>query len=169
DADGGDRDHPRQGGRTEGGEQGRECTSHDEVLDEPERADPRGQHGVPQSPPLTRRRATAASGVLFFSTMCGIVGYTGTRQAAPLLLEGLKRLEYRGYDSAGIALVADGRIEVHKAPGKIGVLEKQLGKTLPVGHTGIGHTRWATHGAPNTINAHPHTDCGGTLALIHHG
>src|SRR6266700_4580419 len=100
--------------------------------------------------------------------MCGIVGYTGPRQAAPLLLEGLKRLEYRGYDSAGIALVADGRIEVHKAAGKIGVLEKQLGRTLP-SHTGIAHTRWATHGAPNTVNAHPHTDCGGTLALIHNG
>src|SRR6266545_2536564 len=101
--------------------------------------------------------------------MCGIVGYTGPRQAAPLLLEGLKRLEYRGYDSAGLALVADGRIEVHKAPGKISVLEKELGTTLPPGHTGIAHTRWATHGAPNTVNAHPHTDCGGTLALIHNG
>src|SRR5438874_1807789 len=101
--------------------------------------------------------------------MCGIVGYTGPRQAADLLFEGLRRLEYRGYDSAGIALVADGRIEVHKAAGKIGVLEKQLGTTLPAGHTGIAHTRWATHGAPNTINAHPHTDCGGTLALIHNG
>src|SRR2546428_10325075 len=98
--------------------------------------------------------------------MCGIVGYTGPRQAAPLLLEGLKRLEYRGYDSAGIALVDAGRIEVHKAPGKIGVLEKQLGASLPTGHCGIAHTRWATHGAPNTVNAHPHTDCGGTLALI---
>src|SRR5205085_1126694 len=107
--------------------------------------------------------------LLFFPSMCGIVGYTGPRQAAALLLEGLKRLEYRGYDSAGIALVADGRIEVHKAPGKIGVLEKQLGKTLPAGHAGIAHTRWATHGAPNTVNAHPHTDCGGTLALVHNG
>src|SRR5438132_2997768 len=101
--------------------------------------------------------------------MCGIVGYTGPRQAAPLLLEGLKRLEYRGYDSAGIALVDAGRIEVHKAPGKIGVLEKQFGASLPTGHCGIAHTRWATHGAPNTVNAHPHTDCGGTLALIHNG
>src|SRR5256886_11971306 len=101
--------------------------------------------------------------------MCGIVGYTGPRQAAPLLLEGLKRLEYRGYDSAGIALVDAGRIEVHKAPGKIGVLEKQLGASLPTGHCGIAHTRWATHGAPNSVNAHPHTDCGGTLALIHNG
>jgi len=101
--------------------------------------------------------------------MCGIVGYTGPRQAAPLLLEGLKRLEYRGYDSAGVALVDDRRIEVHKAPGKISVLEKQLGAALPPGHTGIAHTRWATHGAPNTVNAHPHTDCGGTLALAHNG
>src|SRR6266704_366059 len=101
--------------------------------------------------------------------MCGIVGYTGPRQAAPLLLEGLRRLEYRGYDSAGLALIEDGRIEVHKAPGKIGVLEKQLGHSLPAGRTGIAHTRWATHGAPNTVNAHPHTDCGGTLALIHNG
>src|SRR5690349_23615079 len=101
--------------------------------------------------------------------MCGIVGYTGPRQAAPLLLEGLKRLEYRGYDSAGLALVADGRIDVYKAPGKIAVLEKELGKTLPAGRTGIAHTRWATHGAPNTVNAHPHTDCGGALALVHNG
>src|SRR2546428_4377297 len=99
--------------------------------------------------------------------MCGIVGYTGPRQAAPLLLEGLKRLEYRGYDSAGIALVDAGRIEVHKAPGKIGVLEKQLGASLPTGHCGIAHTRWATHGAPNSVNAHPHTDCGGPHTLIH--
>src|SRR5437867_6199803 len=101
--------------------------------------------------------------------MCGIVGYTGPRQAAPLLLEGLRRLEYRGYDSAGLALIEGGRIEVHKAPGKIGMREKELGKTLPAGRTGIAHTRWATHGAPNTVNAHPHIDCGGTLALVHNG
>src|SRR5260370_3113372 len=101
--------------------------------------------------------------------MCGIVGYTGPRPAAPLLLDGMKRLEYRGYDSAGIALVADGRIEVHKAPGKISVLEKELGTSLPPGHSGIAHTRWATHGAPNMVNAHPHTDCGGRLALAHNG
>src|SRR2546421_2907686 len=101
--------------------------------------------------------------------MCGIVGYTGPRQAAPLLLEGLRRLEYRGYDSAGLALIEDGRIDVHKAAGKISVLEQQLGTSLPSGHTGIAHTRWATHGAPKTVNAHPHTDCGGTLALAHNG
>src|SRR5436853_4946805 len=111
--------------------------------------------------PGTRGRGT--------THMCGIVGYTGPRQAAPVRLEGLRRLEYRGYDSAGLALIEDGRIDVHKAAGKISVLEKALGTALPAGHTGIAHTRWATHGAPNTVNAHPHTDCGGTLALIHNG
>src|SRR5882672_1779231 len=101
--------------------------------------------------------------------MCGIVGYTGQRPAAALVLEGLKRLEYRGYDSAGLAVVHDGRIEIFKAAGKITVLERELGSTLPAGHTAIAHTRWATHGAPTTINAHPHSDCGGTLALVHNG
>jgi glutamine---fructose-6-phosphate transaminase (isomerizing) len=101
--------------------------------------------------------------------MCGIVGYSGPRPAAALVLEGLKRLEYRGYDSAGIAIVDGGRIEVHKAAGKIAVLEKELAGMLPAGHTAIAHTRWATHGAPTTTNAHPHTDCGGTLALVHNG
>jgi glucosamine--fructose-6-phosphate aminotransferase (isomerizing) len=102
--------------------------------------------------------------------MCGIVGYTGTRGAAGLVLEGLKRLEYRGYDSAGLAVVDDaGRVEIFKAPGKIAVLERELGAPLPVGHTAIAHTRWATHGVPNQVNAHPHSDCGGTLALVHNG
>ena len=101
--------------------------------------------------------------------MCGIVGYAGRRQAAAVVLEGLKRLEYRGYDSAGLAVIVNGRLEVHKAAGKIAMLEKELGSHLPQGTTAIAHTRWATHGAPNTINAHPHTDCGGTLALIHNG
>src|SRR5947199_2369 len=169
DAHGGDGDDTREGGRAKAREECREHSTHNDVLDEPERAHPGRQHGVPQSQPLPRRRATAAPGVLFFPTMCGIVGYTGPRQAAPVLLEGLRRLEYRGYDSAGLALVADGRIEVYKAAGKISVLEKALGTTLPAGHTGIAHTRWATHGAPNTVNAHPHTDCGGTLALVHNG
>jgi glutamine---fructose-6-phosphate transaminase (isomerizing) len=101
--------------------------------------------------------------------MCGIVGYTGTRAAAPLVLDGLKRLEYRGYDSAGLAVVHDGRIEVFRAVGKIAVLERELAGRLPPGHTAIAHTRWATHGAPNQVNAHPHSDCGGTLALVHNG
>src|SRR5881628_983960 len=101
--------------------------------------------------------------------MCGIVGYTGTRPGAALVLEGLKRLEYRGYDSAGLAVVSDGRIDVFKAAGKIAALEKELGAKLPAGTTALAHTRWATHGAPNTKNAHPHTDCGGTVALVHNG
>ena len=101
--------------------------------------------------------------------MCGIVGYTGKRAAAPLVLEGLKRLEYRGYDSAGLAVVHDGRVEIFKAAGKIAMLERELGTKPPAGHTAIAHTRWATHGAPTTINAHPHADCGGTLALVHNG
>ncbi|HEX4561066.1 MAG TPA: glutamine--fructose-6-phosphate transaminase (isomerizing) [Gemmatimonadales bacterium] len=101
--------------------------------------------------------------------MCGIVGYVGTRAGAPVVLEGLKRLEYRGYDSAGLAVVNGSRVDVFKAPGKIAVLEAELGPTLPTGHTAICHTRWATHGAPNAVNAHPHTDCGGTIAVVHNG
>jgi glucosamine--fructose-6-phosphate aminotransferase (isomerizing) len=101
--------------------------------------------------------------------MCGIVAYTGPRQGAALVLEGLKRLEYRGYDSAGLAVVNDSGLEVHKAPGKIAMLEKRLAGRLPEGHTAMAHTRWATHGAPTEANAHPHTDCGGTIAVVHNG
>jgi glucosamine--fructose-6-phosphate aminotransferase (isomerizing) len=101
--------------------------------------------------------------------MCGIVGYTGRKQAAAIVLEGLKRLEYRGYDSAGIAVVGDGRLEVVRAAGKIPALEQVLGTRLPAGRTALAHTRWATHGAPSDVNAHPHSDCGGTLAVVHNG
>jgi len=101
--------------------------------------------------------------------MCGIVGYVGPRQAVPILLQGLKRLEYRGYDSAGLALITEGRLLVEKAAGKISQLEAQLGQTLPLAVTGIAHTRWATHGAPNTRNAHPHTDCTNSIAVVHNG
>jgi glucosamine--fructose-6-phosphate aminotransferase (isomerizing) len=101
--------------------------------------------------------------------MCGIVGYVGPRQAAPLLIGGLKRLEYRGYDSAGVALISDGRLLVEKAAGKVAQLEAQLGDAVPEAVTGIAHTRWATHGAPNTRNAHPHTDCTGAFAVVHNG
>ncbi len=101
--------------------------------------------------------------------MCGIVGYTGKRAAVALVLEGLKRLEYRGYDSAGVAVVHDGRVDIFKAAGKIAMLEREMGSTPATSQTAIAHTRWATHGAPTTINAHPHSDCGGTLALVHNG
>jgi glucosamine--fructose-6-phosphate aminotransferase (isomerizing) len=101
--------------------------------------------------------------------MCGIVGYIGPRQAAGLLLEGLRRLEYRGYDSAGIAVVNGRGLKIMKAAGKLSVLENELKEQMPLGTIGIGHTRWATHGAPTTTNAHPHTDQSGRIAVIHNG
>jgi glutamine---fructose-6-phosphate transaminase (isomerizing) len=101
--------------------------------------------------------------------MCGIVGYIGPRQAAGLLLEGLRRLEYRGYDSAGIAVVNGRGLKIMKAAGKLSVLESELHEDMPLGTIGIGHTRWATHGAPTTTNAHPHTDQSGRIAVIHNG
>ncbi|MBN1425540.1 glutamine--fructose-6-phosphate transaminase (isomerizing) [Candidatus Fermentibacteria bacterium] len=101
--------------------------------------------------------------------MCGIVGYVGAQPAMPLLLSGLHRLEYRGYDSAGIAVVSDGALEVYKEVGNLSRLQEMLaGVDLP-GRLGIGHTRWATHGEPTTHNAHPHTDCSGTIAVVHNG
>lgn len=102
--------------------------------------------------------------------MCGIVGYVGARDASPILLDGLRRLEYRGYDSAGIALLApDGKIEIRKSEGKLKRLMDLLNGRAPVGTLGLGHTRWATHGAPNDTNAHPHRDCTGRLAVVHNG
>ena len=105
--------------------------------------------------------------------MCGIVGVTGTAPALPLLLDGLSRLEYRGYDSAGIALVdvtADGgRIWVRRRPGKLAELAAAVGDAPAAETTGIGHTRWATHGRPSEVNAHPHVDCTGGVALVHNG
>jgi glucosamine--fructose-6-phosphate aminotransferase (isomerizing) len=103
--------------------------------------------------------------------MCGIVGYIGQKQAYPILMEGLKRLEYRGYDSAGIALQQDhdGRLTVIKAKGRIANLEALTAGANLAGTLGIAHTRWATHGAPNDVNAHPHTDVSGKLAVVHNG
>jgi glucosamine--fructose-6-phosphate aminotransferase (isomerizing) len=102
--------------------------------------------------------------------MCGIVGYVGPRDAAPILLDGLRRLEYRGYDSAGIAVLTDdGEVFVEKKAGKLTNLTDHLNGDAPAGHPGLAHTRWATHGRPNDTNAHPHTDCSGRLALIHNG
>ena len=102
--------------------------------------------------------------------MCGIVGYVGTRQAAPLLLEGLRRLEYRGYDSAGVAVCGADGLQVRKAKGRLEVLAEltQEGKTLP-GTLGVGHTRWATHGEPNDVNAHPQVSQSGLFAVVHNG
>jgi glucosamine--fructose-6-phosphate aminotransferase (isomerizing) len=101
--------------------------------------------------------------------MCGIIGYIGMRGATPLLLEGLKRMEYRGYDSAGVAVMNGSGVETRKAAGKISQLERALAASPVVGDTGIGHTRWATHGVPNECNAHPHIDCKGEIAVVHNG
>src|ERR1051325_2798107 len=101
--------------------------------------------------------------------MCGIVGYVGPRQAAPILLEGLQRLEYRGYDSAGIAIQNGVGLELRKLAGRVHGLEESVTREPISGTSGIAHTRWATHGAPNEINAHPHIDCLGKIALVHNG
>ncbi len=101
--------------------------------------------------------------------MCGIVGYVGPRQAGPVLLEGLKRLEYRGYDSAGIATLSNGGFTIHRSPGKLGNLIEKLAGAPAAGVTGIGHTRWATHGRPTESNAHPQTDCSGKIVVVHNG
>jgi glucosamine--fructose-6-phosphate aminotransferase (isomerizing) len=101
--------------------------------------------------------------------MCGIVGYIGDREARPILMDGLKRLEYRGYDSAGIAIIHKGRISITKQVGKIAALEEDLNGTHLPGTLGIAHTRWATHGEPNQTNAHPHTDGTGNIVLVHNG
>lgn len=102
--------------------------------------------------------------------MCGIVGYIGDKQAAPILLKGLSKLEYRGYDSAGVAIFNNESVNVTKAKGRLKILEEKIegGKTMP-GNMGIGHTRWATHGAPSDINSHPHTSESGCIAVVHNG
>ncbi|MCL4369340.1 MAG: glutamine--fructose-6-phosphate transaminase (isomerizing) [Chloroflexi bacterium] len=102
--------------------------------------------------------------------MCGIVGYVGSSQVLPILMDGLRRLEYRGYDSAGVAVITpNGDLSIHRAAGKLLNLAKELSDSGPEGTVGIGHTRWATHGRPSTENAHPHTDCTGRLCVVHNG
>src|SRR5574337_1988941 len=101
--------------------------------------------------------------------MCGIVGYIGDKRVVPILIEGLKRLEYRGYDSAGLAVVDQGRMVIHRSVGKIKELENALWGSTLGGSIGLGHTRWATHGRPTEENAHPHTDCTGDLVVVHNG
>lgn len=102
--------------------------------------------------------------------MCGIVGYTGKQQASPILLDGLSKLEYRGYDSAGICVHGENGLQVAKAKGRLQVLREQTkdGAALQ-GVTGIGHTRWATHGAPSDVNSHPHLSDSGKIAVVHNG
>ena len=101
--------------------------------------------------------------------MCGIIGYVGTRDVVPVLIDGLKKLEYRGYDSAGIAVVNGNGVDVVRAEGKLTNLEGKLGEQKLHGTFGMGHTRWATHGKPNENNAHPHRDCTGNVVVIHNG
>ena len=102
--------------------------------------------------------------------MCGIVGYLGNRQAAPILLDGLAKLEYRGYDSAGICVFTEGGLQVVKAKGRLANLSGLIdGGRAIVGTRGIGHTRWATHGAPSDVNSHPHMAQSGRIAVVHNG
>src|ERR1700674_669610 len=102
--------------------------------------------------------------------MCGIVGYIGTQEAVPIILEGLKRLEYRGYDSAGLAVYCDdGQFAIRRAKGKLRNLEEAIRLSPVAGTFGIGHTRWATHGRPTEENAHPHRDCKGDVVVVHNG
>ncbi|HEV8410233.1 MAG TPA: glutamine--fructose-6-phosphate aminotransferase, partial [Gemmatimonadaceae bacterium] len=101
--------------------------------------------------------------------MCGIIGYIGPKQATPLLIEGLRRMEYRGYDSAGVALINGSGVEVRRAAGKIAKLEAAIAAHPLSGHVGIGHTRWATHGPPNEKNAHPHLSDDNSVAVVHNG
>ncbi|HEX6472569.1 MAG TPA: glutamine--fructose-6-phosphate transaminase (isomerizing) [Streptosporangiaceae bacterium] len=102
--------------------------------------------------------------------MCGIIGYAGSRPALQIVIDGLARLEYRGYDSAGVAIAADGKVTTARRAGKLGKLREALAASPPpAGQVGIGHTRWATHGPPTDRNAHPHRDCGGAIAVVHNG
>ena len=101
--------------------------------------------------------------------MCGIVGYVGRSEAGPILLDGLRRLEYRGYDSAGVAIVNGDHVETRKCAGRIAALTKLMAEKPPSGTSGISHTRWATHGKVTDQNAHPHFDASGKLALVHNG
>src|SRR5512138_1242959 len=101
--------------------------------------------------------------------MCGIIGYIGSRQVVPILIDGLRRLEYRGYDSAGVAVVRDGAIDLRRSAGKLARLEEVIAGSPVHGEYGIGHTRWATHGRPTEENAHPHRDCTGRIVVVHNG
>src|SRR5262249_53467026 len=103
-------------------------------------------------------------------SMCGIVGYVGKKQVVPVVIDGLRRLEYRGYDSAGIAVAGDGQgLQIRRAEGKLRNLEEVIRQKPLEGTYGVGHTRWATHGRPTEENAHPHRDCTGKIVVVHNG
>ena len=104
-----------------------------------------------------------------YKQMCGIIGYIGSKEVVPVLVDGLRRLEYRGYDSAGIALVENGQVEVRRSAGKLARLEEVIRTQPASGSYGVGHTRWATHGRPTEENAHPHRDCTGRIVVVHNG
>ncbi|MEO8259247.1 MAG: class II glutamine amidotransferase, partial [Acidobacteriota bacterium] len=101
--------------------------------------------------------------------MCGIIGYIGPKDVVPVLIEGLRRLEYRGYDSAGVAVVHDGEMDLRRSAGKLSKLEEVIRLSPITGEYGVGHTRWATHGRPTEENAHPHRDCTGKIVVVHNG
>src|SRR6478672_7321507 len=101
--------------------------------------------------------------------MCGIIGYIGPKDVVPVLIDGLRRLEYRGYDSAGVAVVRNGSVNLRRSAGKLSNLEEVIGSDPIVGDYGVGHTRWATHGRPTEENAHPHRDCTGKIVVVHNG
>src|SRR5450759_3352043 len=101
--------------------------------------------------------------------MCGIIGYIGPKDVVPVLIEGLRRLEYRGYDSAGVAVVHDGVVDLRRSAGKLSRLEYVIRLNPITGDYGVGHTRWATHGRPTEENAHPHRDCTGKIVVVHNG
>src|SRR5262252_3173213 len=101
--------------------------------------------------------------------MCGIIGYIGSKEVVPVLIEGLRRLEYRGYDSAGVAVVRDGTVDLRRSAGKLSNLEQVISIDPIAGDYGVGHTRWATHGRPTEENAHPHRDCTGKIVVVHNG
>src|SRR5262245_9213195 len=101
--------------------------------------------------------------------MCGIIGYVGNREATGILLDGLRRVEYRGYDSAGIAMLTNSGLAIRRRVGKVSELASLLAQQPVQGTVGVGHTRWATHGRPSDQNAHPHPDCTGSVAVVHNG
>ena len=116
-----------------------------------------------------KRRSTAPEQPKESDTMCGIIGYIGPQRVLPILIDGLRRLEYRGYDSAGVAVVRNGAIELRRSAGKLSNLEDVIATQPLEGDYGIGHTRWATHGRPTEENAHPHRDCSGRIVVVHNG